>query len=106
MQNDLVTLRIVSQAESACYGAGVYCEMAAGCSMSALRTRHNLYKLLHQDGGGSRGKAKELLVGADPSRSCLIHRSTTTIEPSSIYYHTQKPHQITVVLIDTALTTL
>ena len=97
------------QAESACCGAGVYCEMADGCSMAALRVRHNLNKLLHQGGAGSRGKAKELLVGADPSRSCLVHRLLHIESPllqsnhplSIDNYYTQKPHQTTVVFTDT-----
>ena len=61
--------------------------MTTGCSVAALRTRHKLYKLLHQDGeegesGDEQAKrqkdemlrTRELLVEADPSLSQLIHR--------------------------------
>ena len=63
-------------------------EMTNGVSMSSLRMRSKLYKLLHQDAGhkgesveersirraSERKKTEELLNQADPSLSELIHR--------------------------------
>ena len=64
--------------------------MTSGGSVSALRTRHKLYKLLHSDGRegesseeqtkrqkGEMLRTRELLVEADPSLSQLIHRQDT-----------------------------
>lgn len=64
--------------------------MTTGGSVVALRTRHKLYKLLHQDGGEDESseeqtkrekdemlRTTELLVEADPSLSQLIHRQDT-----------------------------